>query len=121
MASDLGFPGRLIDCSVDSLSTDANDKRCEQSEQGPVHQATCLSVFHCHVENKTNTICRACLPFAIETAPKKYVTFHVEASKPKIGERVTVYYDPSQADHHGFWVPMKIEKVGKAGKGSKKY
>jgi hypothetical protein len=59
--------------------------------------------------------------FAIETAPKEYVTFHMEAGKPKIGERVTVYYDPSQADHHGFWVPMKIEKVGKAGKGSKKY
>jgi hypothetical protein len=43
----------------------------------------------------------------------------MEASKPKIGERVTVYYDPSQADHHGFWFAMKIEKVGKAEGGSK--
>ena len=56
----------------------------------------------------------------IETAAKKYVTFHMEAGAPKVGEKVTVYYDPSRADHHGFWFAMKIEKVGKAGKGSKK-
>jgi hypothetical protein len=57
---------------------------------------------------------------AIETAPKKYVSFHSEGAALKVGEKVTVYYDPSQADHHGFWFAMKIEKGGKAGKGSKK-
>jgi hypothetical protein len=58
----------------------------------------------------------------IETAPKKYVTFHAEAEGAglKVGEKVTVYYDPSKADHHGFWFAMKIEKVGKAEGGSKK-
>ena len=58
----------------------------------------------------------------IETAPKKYVSFHAEGEGAglKVGEKVTVYYDPSKADHHGFWFAMKIEKDGKAGKGSKK-
>ena len=60
---------------------------------------------------------------AIETAPKKYVTFHAEAEGAglKVGEKVTVYYDPSKADHHGFWFAMKIEKAGDTGKGSKKH
>jgi hypothetical protein len=57
---------------------------------------------------------------AIETAPKESFSFHSESAALKVGEKVTVYYDPSQADHHGFWFAMKIEKGGKAGKGSKK-
>ena len=56
----------------------------------------------------------------LETAPGKYFSFHAEGAALKVGEKVTVYYDPSKADHHGFWFAMKIEKVGKAGKGSKK-
>jgi hypothetical protein len=56
----------------------------------------------------------------IETAPKEYVSFHMEAGAPKVGEKVTVYYDPSQVDRRGFWFAMKIENGGRAGKGSKK-
>jgi len=59
---------------------------------------------------------------AIETAPKKYFSFHAEGEGAalKVGEKVTVYYDPSKADHHGFWFAMKIEKVGKTDERSKK-
>ena len=40
--------------------------------------------------------------------------------QPKVGDRVTVYYDISQRDHLGRPIVHKIEKVGKAEKGSKK-
>ena len=40
--------------------------------------------------------------------------------QPKVGDRVTVYYDISQHDHLGRPIVHKIEKVGKAEKGSKK-
>jgi hypothetical protein len=46
--------------------------------------------------------------------------FHMEAGKPKVGEKVTVYYDISRRDHRGVWFAMKIEKAGKSEKGSKK-
>ena len=52
--------------------------------------------------------------FVIETATKKRVEFHMEAGKPKMGEKVTVYYDISRRDHRGVWFAMKIEKAGKA-------
>jgi len=58
--------------------------------------------------------------FEIETATKEHGAFHMEAGKPTIGERVTVYYDLSQRDRRGSWFAMKVEKGGKAGKGSKK-
>ena len=58
--------------------------------------------------------------FVIETASKERVEFHMEAGKPKVGEKVTVYYDISGRDHRGVWFAMKIEKAGKAGRGSKK-
>jgi hypothetical protein len=40
--------------------------------------------------------------------------------QPKVGDRVTVYYDISQRDHLGRPYVHKIEKVGNAEKGSKK-
>ena len=46
--------------------------------------------------------------------------FHMEAGKPKVGEKVTVDYDPSQRDHRGVWFAMNVEKAGKTEKGSKK-
>ncbi len=58
--------------------------------------------------------------FEIETATKESGVFHMEAGKPKLGEKVTVYYNPSQRDRRGSWFAMKVEKGGKAGKGSKK-
>ena len=58
--------------------------------------------------------------FVIETATKEHVEFHMEAGKPKVGEKMTVYYDPSLRDRRGSWFPEKIEKVGKAEGGSKK-
>ena len=58
--------------------------------------------------------------FVVETATKERVVFHMEAGKPKVGEKVTVYYDPSQRDHRGVWFAMNVEKTGKTEKGSKK-
>jgi hypothetical protein len=57
--------------------------------------------------------------FVIETATKERVAFHMEAGKPKVGEKVTVYYDPSRRDHRGVWFAMDVEKAGKSDKGSK--
>jgi hypothetical protein len=56
----------------------------------------------------------------VETATKERVVFHMEAGKPKVGEKVTVYYDASQRDHRGVWFAMNVEKAGKTDKGSKK-
>jgi hypothetical protein len=56
----------------------------------------------------------------IETADKQRHAFHMEVGKPKVGEKVTVYYDISQHDHWGRPFAMKIEKAGKAEGGSKK-
>jgi hypothetical protein len=58
--------------------------------------------------------------FVIETATKERVAFHMEAGKPKVGEKVTVYYDPSRRDHRGVWFAMDVEKAGKSEKGSKR-
>jgi hypothetical protein len=59
--------------------------------------------------------------FVIETADKQSQAFHMEqAGKPKVGEKVTVYYHISQHDHWGTPFAMKVEKAGKSGKGSKK-
>jgi hypothetical protein len=58
--------------------------------------------------------------FVVETSTKKRVEFHMEAGKPKVGEKVIVYYDPAQRDHRGVWFAMNIEKAGKTDEGSKK-
>src|SRR5947209_5075245 len=58
--------------------------------------------------------------FVVETATKERVEFHMEAGKPKVGEKVTVSYDPSQRDHRGVWFALDVEKAGKTGKGAKK-
>jgi len=58
--------------------------------------------------------------FVVETATKEHVEFHMEAGKPKVGEKVTVYYDPSRRDRRGVWFAMDVEKAGKTDKGSKK-
>lgn len=57
--------------------------------------------------------------FIVETATKARVAFHMEAGKPKVGEKVMVYYDPSQRDHRGVWFAMDVQKAGKSDKGSK--
>lgn len=57
--------------------------------------------------------------FVIETATKEHVAFHMEAGKPKVGEKVAVYYDPSRRDHRGVWFAMDVQKAGKSDKGSK--
>ena len=58
--------------------------------------------------------------FEIEAATKEHGVFHSEGAGLKVGEKVTVYYDPSLRDRRGSWFPEKIEKVGKAEGGSKK-
>jgi hypothetical protein len=57
---------------------------------------------------------------SIENSKKEQITFHMEAGKPKVGEKVTVYYDPSQHDHAGRPFVQKVEKAGNARKGSTK-
>jgi len=56
--------------------------------------------------------------FVVETATKERVAFHMEAGKPKIGEKVTVHYDPSRRDHRGVWFAMDVQKTDKSSKGS---
>ena len=60
----------------------------------------------------------------IEDSKKEQLTFNVryfdQRYQPKVGDRVMVYYDISQRDHLGRPIVHKIEKVGKAEKGSKK-
>ena len=58
--------------------------------------------------------------FVLETATKEQIVFHMEAGRPKVGDKVTVYYNASQQDHAGRPFAMKIEKAGKTEKGSKK-
>jgi len=58
--------------------------------------------------------------FIVETATKERVVFHMEAGKPKVGEKVTVYYDPSRSDHRGVLFAMDVQKGGKSEKGSNK-
>jgi hypothetical protein len=57
--------------------------------------------------------------FVVETATKERVAFHMEAGKPKIGEKVTGHYDPSRRDHRGVWFAMDVQKTDKSSKGSK--
>lgn len=54
--------------------------------------------------------------FVIETATKERVEFHMEAGKPKVGQKVTVSYDPSQRDHRGVWFALDVQKAGKGAK-----
>jgi len=69
----------------------------------------------------TGTVVEVNFPtMTIETATKERVAFHMEAGKPKVGEKVTVYYDPSRRDHRGVWFAMDVEKAGKSEKGSKR-
>jgi hypothetical protein len=60
----------------------------------------------------------------IENSKKEQIMFNLDLRdqryQPKVGDRVTVYYDSSQRDHLGRPIVHKIEKVGKAEKGSKK-
>ena len=58
--------------------------------------------------------------FVVETATKERVEFHMEAGKPKVGQKVTVSYDPSQRDHRGLWFALDVQKAGKTGKSTKK-
>jgi hypothetical protein len=54
--------------------------------------------------------------FVIETATKERVEFHMEAGKPKVGQKVTVSYDPSQRDHRGVWFALDVQKAAKGPK-----
>ena len=60
----------------------------------------------------------------IENSKKEQIMFNLDLRdvryQPKVGDRVAVYYDSSQRDHLGRPIVHKIEKVGKAEKGSKK-
>ena len=58
--------------------------------------------------------------YLVETATKERVEFHMEAGKPKIGQKVTVSYDPSQRDRRGVWFALDVQKAGKIDKGAKK-
>jgi len=57
----------------------------------------------------------------IENSKKERVEFHAELGEqrytPKVGDKVTVYYEMNS---RGWWFTYKVEKTGKAGKGSKK-
>ena len=62
----------------------------------------------------------------IENGKKEQIMFNLgelgdQRYQPKVGDRVTVYYDISQRDHLGRPIVHKIEKVGKAEKGSRKH
>ena len=62
----------------------------------------------------------------IENSKKEQIMFNLgelgdQRYQPKVGDRVTVYYDISQRDHLGRPIVHKIEKVGKAEKGSRKH
>ena len=62
----------------------------------------------------------------IENSKKEQIMFNLgelgdQRYQPKVGDRVTVYYDISQRDHLGRPIVHKIEKLGKAEKGSRKH
>lgn len=61
----------------------------------------------------------------IENGKKELKMFNLgelgdQRYQPKVGDRVTVYYDISQRDHLGRPIVHKVEKAGKDEKGSKK-
>ena len=77
-------------------------------------------------QQMTGTVVECPLGYlTIENSKKEQIMFNRgelrdQRYQPKVGDRVTVYYDSSQRDHLGRPIVHKIEKVGKAEGGSKK-
>lgn len=77
-------------------------------------------------QQMTGTVVECPLGYlTIENSKKEQIMFNLgelwdQRYQPKVGDRVTVYYDISQRDHLGRPIVHKIEKVGKTEGGSKK-
>jgi hypothetical protein len=58
----------------------------------------------------------------IENSKKERVEFHAELGdqryRPKVGDKVTVHYE---INSRGWWFTYKVDKAGKAEKGSKEH